>query len=315
MKYLIVADPLSRFQPRYDTTLRLAAEILARGHRVDYMDLSQANTAQPNASYLAALPVQEVLASDPAHAPYFKLAVRRHASVADYQVILQRQDPPVDEVYRAHAAHFAQAPSDILQINNPAETPRHSEHELPTRYPNFAIPTTLCQSFQSFSKAIAQQSGESVAKPMDQCSGIGIEFFKPDTPEATLLAYWQRWQPQVIVQPFLDEILRSGDLRVLVMNQRILGQVLRVPRSGSRLANLHQGATARAWTLSPRQIEASLVVAADLAPLGLHLLGLDFIGDHLSEVNITSPSALVQINEVMQQRTEAALVDEIEALT
>jgi glutathione synthase len=315
MKYLIVADPLSSFQPRYDTTLRLAAEILARGHAVDYMDHTQADARLDAESYLAKLPVRSVLDSDPAREPYFELGPARFARVGEYDIILQRQDPPVNDEFRAHASRFACAPAHILQINNPAATPWHSEHELPLRYPQYAIPTTLCTNFEGFRDAVCRSEGpEAVAKPMNQCSGIGIEFLPHDAPEAQLRAYWDRWQPRVIVQPFEEEILRSGDLRILMINQRVLGQVLRVPRAGSKLANLHQGATGRAFAPTARQLEASHHVAADLAPLGLHLLGLDFIGDRLSEVNITSPSALVQINEVMNQRTEEVLIDEIEGL-
>mgnify|MGYP002144294266 FL=1 len=98
------------------------------------------------------------------------------------------------------------------------------------------------------------------------------------------------------------------------MNRRILGSVARIPRPGSRLANLHQGASFRAFDPTPPQLAAVAAVADTLTPRGLYLLGLDFIGDLLSEINFTSPSALVQINEVMQRRAERDLVDEIERL-
>ena len=100
----------------------------------------------------------------------------------------------------------------------------------------------------------------------------------------------------------------SGDLLV---NRRILGSVARIPGPGSRLANLHQGASVRAFDPTPRQLAAVAAVADALSPRGLHLLGLDFIGDLLSEINFTSPSALVQINEVMHKRAEQDLVDEL----
>ena len=88
----------------------------------------------------------------------------------------------------------------------------------------------------------------------------------------------------------------------------------RVPAEGSRLANLHQGAVAARLEPTPRQLEACRVVAEDLNPLGLYLLGLDFIGEHLTEVNFTSPTTIVQINRVNGIRADIELVDELERM-
>jgi glutathione synthase len=88
-----------------------------------------------------------------------------------------------------------------------------------------------------------------------------------------------------------------------------------VPAEGSRLANLHQGAKAARLEPTARQLEACRVVAADLNSLGLHLLGLDFIGEHLTEVNFTSPTTIVQINQVNSIRAEVDLVDELERMS
>ena len=118
----------------------------------------------------------------------------------------------------------------------------------------------------------------------------------------------------MIVQPYLDAIEDTGDLRILTINDRVLGSVLRVPAEGSRLANLHQGAVAAALEPTPKQLEACRVVAKDLNPLGLPFLGLDFIGDDLTEVNFTSPTTIVQINQVNGIRADIDLVDELERM-
>ena len=158
------------------------------------------------------------------------------------------------------------------------------------------------------------QNGEAVCKPKNTYCGIGVSFFPSNAPEDQLEAFWQQWRPEVIVQPYLQAIEETGDLRILTINERVLGSVLRVPASGSRLANLHQGAVAAALEPTPRQLEACREVAADLNPLGLHLLGLDFIGEHLTEVNFTSPTTIVQINQVNRIRADAELVDELERM-
>lgn len=327
-KYLITGDPVASFQPRFDTTLRVMAELRGRGIEVDYCDLLACDPHVASATYLAALPVQAVVHVDPARDPCATLGPLRRADARDYTVLIHRKDPPVDATYRAHANHFARlspgfaglhaGSADLrpgpLQINDPAEVLRHSEHLLAaTLFPELAIPTVHCRDLAALLRAVRAQPLEAVVKPLAECSGRGIAFFPPLAPEAELAAYWTAHADTsgVVVQPFQPAISTRGDLRILVMNRRVLGSVARIPRPGSRLANLHQGASVRAFDPTPRQLAAVAVVADALSPRGLHLLGLDFIGDLLSEINFTSPSALVQINEVMHKRAEQELVDEI----
>ncbi len=312
--YLVTADPIRTFQPRFDTTLRILAELRRRGEAVDFCDLTETDPSLPADRFLGELPVRAVLACDPSTPPFVELGPPRRGRAGEYEVLIHRKDPPVDARYRGYMGPFVHVPRDILQINDPAAVLAHSEHTLQCEFPEYAVPTTICEDLGAFVAAVRAQPGEAVAKPLAECSGIGIHFFPADAPEAELAAWWARFGGSAVVQPFQAAIHERGDLRILVMNQRILGAVTRLPRAGSRLANLHQGASARAFEPTPRQREAVRAVAAALAPRGLHLLGLDFIGDLLSEINFTSPSALVQINEVMHQRTEALLVDEIEAL-
>lgn len=321
-KYLITADPIATFQPRFDTTLRLMAELRARAIDVDYCDLLACDPRRPSADYLAALPVHSVVRADPARQPCVDLGPPRLADARDYAVLIHRKDPPVDALYRSHAAHFAGLPGGTtaaqgpLQINAPAEVLRHSEHLLAASFPDFAIPTTHCQDLPALIAAVRAQPLEAVVKPLGECSGRGIAFFAPSTPTPELAAYWATLTDPdgAVVQPYQPAITTRGDLRILVMNRRVLGSVARIPSPGSRLANLHQGASVRPFDPTPRQLAAVAAVADALTPRGLYLLGLDFIGDLLSEINFTSPSALVQINEVSQTRAEVVLVDEIERL-
>jgi len=314
LKYLFTADPISRFQPKFDTTLRLMEELLSRGIEADYCDLSQADARQDSENYLSWIPVQAVKAIHLNSSTFIELGPYQRVPFSDYKVIFHRKDPPVDDFYKAHSTHYAKVPEEIIQVNNPSLTPFLSEHELPIDFPDFSIPTLRCESFDSFVAAVRAQEIEAVAKPMYECSGNGVCFFSRNAEVRVLREYWEIWKPAVIVQPYLDEITKSGDLRILVMNHEVLGSVLRVPKEGSRLANLHQGASGRAFTPTRRQLECVRVVADRLTPQGLYLLGLDFIGDYLSEINITSPSALAQINEVSGARIQTKLIDECEKL-
>ncbi len=313
-RYLIVADPLSALDPVFDLGVCVSAELVRRGLAVDYLDLLGSDPERDSADYLSALPVREIRSADRARDPFWDLGPVRTAAVTDYEVVLQRKDPPVDERFIAYCRHFEKAPTSVVQVNRPPATYELSEHTLHMRYPEYAAPTQVCASADDFVAAVRGMGSEAVCKPKSTYSGIGIRFFQPTAGDDELIAYFTKWQPEVIVQPYLAEVERTGDLRILTINDRVLGSVLRVPAPGSRLANLHQGARARALAPTPRQLEACRVIAADLNPRGLYLLGLDFIGAHLTEVNITSPTTIVQINEVNGIHAEIELVDELERM-
>jgi len=315
IRYLLVADPLENLNPVFDLGVCLATELLTRGIEVDYLDLLRMDPGLGSEAYLSSLAVRQILRSDAGAEPFWELGPSRRARVEDYRVVLQRKDPPVDEVYVDHHRHFVAAPDHVLQINRPPATYELSEHTLALRYPEFAAPTAICQSLEELVQAVRDQAGETVLKPLNTYCGIGVTFVDSAVHESELEAYWDRWQPDVIVQPYLEAIESSGDLRILTIDQTVLGSVLRVPAEGSRLANLHQGARAAALAPTPHQLEACRVVAADLNPMGLHLLGLDFIGEHLTEVNITSPTTIVQINQVNDIRADIVLVDELERMS
>ncbi len=313
-RYLIVTDPVETLNPTFDLAVCVSRELLARGFEVDSLDLLAHDAELPSSEYLARLPVRRILAADARAEPFWQLGPLRTACVDDYHVVLQRKDPPVDGVYVRHHRHFVHAPESVLQINRPPATYELSEHTLALRWPEYAAPTWVCSSPGEVVEAVRRLEGEAVLKPKGTYCGIGITFVPPNEPRERLEGFWREWGPEVIVQPYLPAIEDSGDLRILTIGERVLGSVLRVPRQGSRLANLHQGATAARLEPTPRQLECCREVAAELGPLGIRLIGLDFIGEHLTEVNVTSPTTIVQINQVNGIRADIDLVDELERM-
>lgn len=313
-RYLLVADPVEALNPEFDLGVCVSRELIARGIHVDYLDLLASDVGLPSDRYLSSLPVREIRSSDAARSPFWELGPGREADVREYGVILQRKDPPVDETFIAYCRHFEEAPREILQINRPPATYQLSEHTLILDYPRYAAPTWTCSTAGDLVEAVRSQAGEAVAKPKNTYCGIGVAFFPPDIDEDVLESYFAQWGPEVVVQPYLKAIEETGDLRILTLNGRVLGSVLRVPRSGSRLANLHQGATAARLDPTQRQLEACRVISRDLESKGLYLLGFDFIGEHLTEINITSPTTIVQIGQVMGKRAEVDMVDELERM-
>jgi len=315
MKVLLVCDPQETFIPELDTSVFLTAEIHSRGIEVDYCDISQMDYRLPSAEYLSKLRVAPVRSISKGASLAFELGAWREAKVSEYAGILQRKDPPVDDSYIGHCKAFMGASSSIIQLNHPSETWKYSEHLLPKSYPEISIPTHECVSLDEFMDHVRRLSQETVAKPQSQFGGNGISFFDQKTSDKDLRDYWARWGASpVIVQPFLKEITSIGDLRVLVMNGKLIGSVLRVPKAGSRLANLHQGASVRGFSITDAQKKAALRIADDLISKRLYLLGIDFIGEKVSEINITCPSAVPQMNQVMGIQGEVVIVDEFLSL-
>lgn len=313
-RYLVVADPVSALNPVFDLGVCISRELLERGISVDYLDLEAHDADLETDAYLESLPVRSIASADASRDPFWELGDARTADVGEFDVILQRKDPPVDAMFVRRHRHFITAPKSILQINRPPATYELSEHTIVMRYPEYAAPTIVCSSFDQLVAAVRLQDGETVCKPRNTYCGIGVSFVPANAKEDVLRAYWEQWAPEVIVQPYLPAIEASGDLRILTLGDEVLGSVLRVPAQGSRLANLHQGATAARLEPTARQLECCARVAADLNPLGLHLLGLDFIGEYLTEVNFTSPTTLVQINQVNGIRADRVMVDQLERM-
>ncbi len=314
IRYLVVADPVAALNPEFDLGVCLSQELLGRGIEVDYLDLLATDPDMPADDYLSALPVQRILSADRGRHPFWDLGPTRLAAVTEYQVILQRKDPPVDARFIAYCRLFEKTPPHVLQVNRPPATYEFSEHTLQLRYPEHAAPTWVCESWEELLQAVREQRGEAVCKPLNAYCGIGVTFFARDAREEHLREFWERWKPRAIVQPLLKDIEETGDLRILTIGRHVLGSVLRVPLPGTRIANLHRGATAAPLEPTKRQLEACRAAAEDLNPKGLYLLGLDFIGEHLTEINITSPTLVVQINQVMGKRADVELVDEIERI-
>lgn len=313
-RLLVTGDPAAVLDPRYDTTLLLIAEALRRGWLVDYCDLTTTAPEAPSWIFLAGLPVQSVRAVTGQPGAPLKLGALRVQGIGAYTAAFHRKDPPVDAEYIAYCRQFMAAPASLLQVNDPAHTWTISEHLLPLEFPELSAPTFCCDSFESLLATVRAVETEAVLKPMHLFAGTGIEFFpKHASPEA-LRAYWTQWGPQVVVQPFLPEIERSGDLRVLVMNGRIVGSVLRKPREGCRLANIHKGAVPHPAMLTETQRRSSELIARKLGDRGLRLLGIDFIGDLVTEINVTCPSAVPQINAVMGIRAEVRIFEELESI-
>lgn len=272
----------------------MAVAMLERGYEVHWCVLDELYLGNPN--YLKELKVRKILRFENKSGmdvPQF--AAYQTTAASDYDVILHRKDPPIDEFYIQHHKKFLDLDSSVVQVNHPKVTLKYAEHELPQMFPEYSIHTVTLSNFSQIENFAKQQQFKVVLKPHNSSSGNGIVFVLSEADLIKNKVTLESGFPWV-GQPFVENIEKIGDLRVLYFNGVHLGQILRLPAKGSLLANIHQGGSVARAELTPTQAKASEVVAKKLLPMGALLIGIDFLGDKISEVNITSPMGFRQIN-------------------
>ena len=230
---------------------------------------------------------------------------------AAFSAIVPRTDPPVNEAF-LHLTYLLDfAPGHVHQFNRVTALRDMNEKLLPLVWPDL-VPPTLTTMNTAAIEAFVEEQGTVVLKPLGDCSGRGIERVgtSGDGWRETVRAFVGHGAAArtIQAQAFLSDVA-AGDKRVFLLNGEPIGAVNRVPREGAYLANIHQGARVEATELSAHEREAVARIAPLLRRRGLMLVGADFIGGYLTELNITSPSAVRQINAVMGARLECQIVD------
>lgn len=234
----------------------------------------------------------------------------RTVDVNELDALVIRKDPPFDRSY-LHLTYLLDfLDPRVVQINSPAGLRAVNEKLYTLNWPEYC-PDTLISLDPHRLLEFVRQHNKVVLKPLDDCSGRGIQFIRYDDRDVSskIQAMLDR-HGYVLAQAFLRGIA-DGDKRVYLVDGKPVGWVNRIPKEGSDLANIHQGAVCLAGELSVRERNISEIVGETLLEHDILLAGLDFIDEHLTEVNVTSPSAIRQINEVHGTHLERVIVDAI----
>jgi len=303
-KFLFVMDPPETLNPKTETSLLLMRELIERRHRVYW--LQQEDIAlyqdQPMGK------VSRVTGTEP-------LRRLRPAweNLNTFDAVLVRKDPPFDTEYLQLTLILDHLDQGVAQFNDAKALRDFNEKMLPLRWPGFTPPTLVSMNLEQLA-GFAREHGSIVLKPLNDCSGRGITkvTFEENGHFSTLIAQALQdanGRPRfLLAQKYLNEVSK-GDKRVYLVNGEPCGLVNRIPADDSFLANIHQGATCEAASLSARETQIIDAIAPFLREHGIFLAGADFIGGYLTELNITSPSALRQINEVSGDQVHRRVVD------
>ncbi len=288
MRLLVVMDPPECLNPATDTTLVIVEEARRRGHEVDSCTASALWLEGP-----------EVRAGERA--------------LAEYQAVLMRSDPPFDLDYYFATLLLERARERTLVVNDPRGLREANEKLYIFNFPRLIAPTRVTRSLDALKAFLAQEGGQMIVKPLDACGGAGVFHVRAEdrNTNAILEAVTGCGKKLVMAQRYLAEA-REGDKRILLLDGEPLGAVLRVPRADETRGNLHAGARATQTALTPRDLEICAEVGARCKADGLYFVGLDVIGGHLTEVNVTSPTGVREIDRLEGVRLEARVVDWLE---
>ena len=303
-KFLFVMDPPETLNPATETSLLLMQELIERRQRVFW--LQQEDTALYHDQPMGR--VYEVIGAEP-----LQRLEPAWENLNHFDAVLVRKDPPFDTAYLQLTLILDQLDSHIAQFNDVAALRNFNEKLLPLRWPGFTPPTLISMNAGQIA-AFALEHRQIVLKPLHDCSGRGVTKIDRDATDDVktqieeLLRDAHGTPRFLVAQKYLPEV-SLGDKRVYLVNGMPVGQVNRIPRQGGFLANIHQGANCEAATLSAREEEIIAEIAPFLRAQGIFQAGADFIGGYLTELNITSPSAIRQINAVSGLNVHRRIVD------
>ena len=314
MKLLVIADPLASFKTYKDSTFAMMREAASRGHGLFAMEAREMIVRGGVVSGFAAA----VSLKPPGDDPYdwFEASARAFTPLSDFDIVLMRKDPPFDNEY-LYATHLLElaARQGARVVNDPRTIRDFNEKLAVARFPQFA-PPTLVTSLEPVLREFLAEHGDVIFKPLDGMGGSGIFRVRTDDPNIGVIieTITDHGRRTIMAQRHLPEI-RDGDKRVLLIDGVPAPYALaRIPKAGETRGNLAAGGTGVARLLTERDREIAGTVGPVLRDLGLTLVGLDVIGSHLTEINVTSPTGMQEIAQQTPCDPAALMIDALERL-
>jgi glutathione synthase len=311
MKILFVADPLETFKVYKDTTFSMMREAQSRGHRI--AACGPEDLAWRSGDVVKAAVREITLTGDPDG--WFRETAAPIRALRDFDAVLMRKDPPFDSeyFYATHLLEHAQREGARV-FNRPAALRDHPEKLAIMEFARFTAPTLVTRDAGAV-RAFHDQHREIILKPLDGMGGMGI--FRVGADGLNLGSIIETLNRQgattIMVQRFVPEIAR-GDKRILVIDGvPVPFSLARIPQGSEIRGNLAAGGKGVAQPLGARDLEIARAIGPVLASRGLLLVGLDVIGDWLTEINVTSPTCFQEITEQAGFDVPAMFIDALEA--
>lgn len=299
MHVLFVIDPLPLLKAYKDSSVAMMQALVARGHTLS-VALQGDLFIDEGVVRARATPIELVAGADlHEHAWWRDTADAADVPLKSFGAVVMRKDPPFDMeyVYSTHLLEYAQAQGAKV-FNGGAAIRNHPEKLAITELAEFTAPTLVTRDMARI-KAFHARHHDVIVKPLDGMGGTGIFRLQANDPNtnAILETLTDNGARTIMAQRYIPEIVK-GDKRVLIIGgEPVPFSLARIPLAGETRGNLAAGGRGVAQPLSERDLELARAVAAKTAGRGLLLIGLDVIGDFITEVNVTSPTCFVEITE------------------
>ncbi|MDJ0880282.1 MAG: glutathione synthase [Gammaproteobacteria bacterium] len=305
----IVMDAIETIKPYKDSSFAMLLEAQRRGWEINYIQ-QQDLYMHDSVAYADCQHLQ--VTDQTSH--FFKLSTTYTQALSDLDVILMRKDPPFDLEYIYSTYLLEQAEEQGTLVINRPQSLRDCNEKLFTReFPQCCTPTRVARKNARIHEFLRQHQ-DIIIKPLDGMGGRSIFRIKRDDPNtnAIIESVTEHGTRQVMVQRFIPEII-EGDKRILLIDGKPIPYALaRIPASGENRGNLAAGATSKGVPLTDRDHWICQQIGPKLKDKGLVFVGIDVIGDYLTEINVTSPTCIRELDNAFDLNISGELFDNIE---
>ncbi len=303
----IQMDPIEGVDINADSTFALALEAQARGHALwHYLPQDLSFNHGRLTARARRLQVRRQVGD------HFSLGAFEPLDLAGVDVVLMRQDPPFDMAYITATHLLEHVHPATLVVNDPTSVRNAPEKLFVTHFAEL-MPPTLITSDKAEIVAFREAQGDIIVKPLFGNGGAGVFHLTPEDENlgALLELFTELYREPIIVQRYLPQV-RQGDKRIILVDGEPVGAINRVPAKGEARSNMHVGGRAEKAELTARDREICRALGPTLRAQGLIFVGIDVIGDYLTEINVTSPTGIQEIDRFDGVNLSALIWDAIE---
>ena len=308
LRVAVQMDPIQSIDIDADSTFALMLEAQGRGHALWHYHVRELAFAAGRV-VARAQPVQV----ERTRGAHWRFGEEEELDLAAVDVVLMRQDPPFDMAYITATHILEHIHPKTLVVNDPASVRNAPEKLFVTHFPEL-MPETLVTADRRQIMRFREKHGDIIIKPLFGNGGAGVFHLRPDDSNLNALVemFTERSREPLVVQKYVPEV-RKGDKRIILVDGIALGAINRVPAAGESRSNMHVGGKAEKTALTEREREICRRIGPELRARGLIFVGIDVIGQYLTEINVTSPTGLQEIARFDGVDLAEAIWDAIEA--
>lgn len=310
-KLAVLMDPIENIDPQHDSSFSMLVAAAQKGWVLYYLQARDLYAQQQTIkARVRRLRVRQVPHD------YYQLGAPSLHSLTDFDIVLMRKDPPFNMEYLYLTYLLEQAEAAGVLVVNKAQSLRDANEKLFILwFKDYCTPTLVSAEAQAL-KAFWQQHGEVILKPLNGMGGRGIFYLGQNEANINVIieTLTQRGQTHIMAQRYLAAIKTSGDKRILLIDGKPVDYALaRIPAAGDIRGNMAAGATVKAVKLTSRDREICAAIAPTLRRRGLLFVGLDVIGDYMSEINVTSATGIQELERLADLHIAADFIRCLEA--